>query len=74
MNVSTGVGKEFILSRIEECWNKIKINGAQLDVFVKLGFELAVDQANRAHDQTLEADPDPGCFSAHGLASPIPGP
>ena len=29
--------------------------------FVKLDFEIAVDQQNRAHDRTFEGVPDSGC-------------
>ena len=42
-------------------------NGKQLrrgvhpDFFVKLDFEIAVDQQTRAHDQTVEGVPDSGC-------------
>ena len=31
------------------------------DFFVKLDFEIAVDQQTRTHDQTFEGVPDSGC-------------
>ena len=30
-------------------------------IFVKLDFEIAVDQQTKAHDQTFEGVPDSGC-------------
>ena len=35
--------------------------GVHTDFFVKLDFEIAVDQQTRAHDQTFEGVPDSGC-------------
>ena len=35
--------------------------GVHPDFFVKLDFEVAVDQQTRAHDQTFEGVPDSGC-------------
>ena len=35
--------------------------GFRPDFVVKLDFEIAVDQQTRAHDQTFEGVPDPGC-------------
>ena len=34
--------------------------GVHPDYFVKLDFEIAVDQQTRAHDQTFEGVPDSG--------------
>ena len=31
------------------------------DIFVKLDFEIAVDQQTRAHDRIFEGVPDSGC-------------
>ena len=35
--------------------------GVHPDFFVKLDFEIAVDQQTRAHDQIFEGVPDSGC-------------
>ena len=35
--------------------------GVHPDFFVKLDFEIAVDQQTRAHNQTFEGVPDSGC-------------
>ena len=35
--------------------------GFTLIFFVKLDFEIAVDQQNRAHDQSFDGVPDSGC-------------
>ena len=35
--------------------------GVHPDYFVKLDFEIAVDQQTRARDRTFEGVPDPGC-------------
>ena len=36
--------------------------------FVKLDFEIAVDQKTKAHDQTFEGVPDSGCpWDSHAL-------
>ena len=35
--------------------------GVHPDFFVKLDFEIAVDQQTRAHDQTFEGVPNSGC-------------
>ena len=39
----------------------VKGGGVHPDFFVKLDFEIAVDQQTRAHDQTFEGVPDSGC-------------
>ena len=39
----------------------IRGGGFHPDFFVKLDFEIAVDQQTRAHDQTFEGLPDFGC-------------
>ena len=36
--------------------------GVHPDYFVKLDFEIAVDQQTRARDQTFEVVPDSGCL------------
>ena len=37
------------------------LKGAHPIFFVKLDFEIAVDQQTKAHDQTFEMVPDSGC-------------
>ena len=37
------------------------LDGITLMFFVKLDFEIAVDQQTRAHDQTFEGVPDSAC-------------
>ena len=38
-----------------------KGGGVHPDYFVKLDFEIAVEQQTRARDRTFEGVPDPGC-------------
>ena len=40
---------------------QIKGEGVHPFFFVKLDFEIAVDQQTKAHNQTFEGVPDPGC-------------
>ena len=49
--------------RMHTCdkWVHIRGGGVHPDFFVKLNFEIAVDQQTRAHDQTFEGVPDSGC-------------
>ena len=44
--------------------------GVHPDFFVKLDFEIAVDQQTRAHDQTFEGVPDSGCPPIFGQFLP----
>ena len=51
---------------LQEMWAKFRITifkggGGPPLFFVKLDFEIAVDQQTKAHDQTFEGVPDSGC-------------
>ena len=43
------------------CFLTFKGAGFTLIFFVKLDFDIAIDQQTRAHDQTFEGVPDSGC-------------
>ena len=54
--------------------NMLRGGGGGPVFFVKLDFEIAVDQQTKAHDQTFEGVPDSGCpRDSHALIWPISG-